>query len=89
MFGLQQPQLAAFAALAAMMNNPGPAVTMASGLPGMFPGSDQAQTLNTLAQLQSLFMPNPAAAAAQMQMQQVRNKRAIFPLLLFTLLLLL
>ena len=78
MFGLQQPQLlAAIATFAAMANNPSPAVSMASsaaGLPGVFPSggmADQAQALQTFAQLQSLFMPNPAAAAQMMSMQQV------------------
>ena len=70
MFGLQQPQLlAAFATLAAMANNPTPPpVSMPSPFGGM--GADQAQTLQTFAQLQSLFgMPNPAAQ--MMSMQQV------------------
>lgn len=80
--GLQQPQLlAAFATLAAMAgNNPAtqsPPVSMAAGLPGMFPQgpmADQAQALQTFAQLQSLFLLNPAAAGSMMPMQQVNNK---------------
>ena len=89
MFGLQQPQLlAAFAtAMAAMAGNgggaptsnqspPPPPVSMApSGMPNMFGNAmaDQAQALQTMAQLQSLFLPNPAAAAQMMNMQQVIN----------------
>ena len=44
-----------------------------TGLPGMFGNAmaDQAQALQTFAQLQSLFLPNPAAAAQMMNMQQV------------------
>ena len=73
----QQPQLlAAFATLAAMSNNPtNPAVSM-GGFPGAFPGitppgggSDPSSTLQTLAQLQTLFNP----AAQMMSMQQVLN----------------
>ena len=71
----QQPQLlAAFATLAAMSNNPtSPPVSM-GGFPGAFPGipqpgggSDPSSTLQTLAQLQTLFNP----AAQMMSMQQV------------------
>ena len=54
---------------------PPPPVSMApAGLPGMFGNAmaDQAQALQTFAQLQSLFLPNPAAAAQMMNMQQVR-----------------
>ena len=85
--GLQQPQLlAAFAtAMAAMAGGQGtggnsprspppPPVSMApAGLPGMLGNAmaDQAQALQTFAQLQSLFLPNPAAAAQMMNMQQV------------------
>merc|ERR1719510_1429771 len=46
-----------------------------AGLPGVFPSggmADQAQALQTFAQLQSLFMPNPAAAAQMMSMQQLQ-----------------
>ena len=70
--GLLQPQLlAAFATMAAMSNNPNPAVSM-GGFPGAFPGlspggSDPSTTLQTLAQLQTLFNP----AAQMMSMQQV------------------
>ena len=85
MFGLQQPQLlAAIATFAAMANQPTspppPAVSMASavaaGLPGVFPSgmaADQAQAMQTFPQLLSLFMPNPAAAAQMMSMQQVTS----------------
>ena len=81
MLGLQNPQmLAAFATLAAMANNPSPppppvsTAGLTAGLPGLFPAmGDQAQALQTFAQLQSLFMPNPAAAAQMMGMQQVRD----------------
>ena len=72
----QQPQLlAAFATLAAMSNN-GPTQPPVSlgGFPGAFPGmqggvggSDPSSTLQTLAQLQTLFNP----AAQMMSMQQV------------------
>lgn len=75
----QQPQLlAAFATLAAMGGAAGaanptpPPVSMAAGLPGMF-STDQTQALQTFAQLQSLFLLNPAAAGQMMPMQQVRN----------------
>ena len=82
----QQPQLlAAFATLAAMSNNPtSPPVSM-GGFPGAFPGitppgggggSDPSSTLQTLAQLQTLFNP----AAQMMSMQQVPNN---FGLLLY------
>ena len=69
--GLLQPQLlAAFATMAAMSNNPNPAAV--AGFPGAFPGlspggSDPSTTLQTLAQLQTLFNP----AAQMMSMQQV------------------
>lgn len=79
--GLQQPQLlAAFATLAAMggagaaagASPAPPPVSLAAGLPGMF-STDQTQALQTFAQLQSLFLLNPAAAGQMMPMQQVRN----------------
>ena len=84
----QPQLLAAFAtAMAAMAGGQGaggnsprspppPPVSMAPapGLPGMLGNAvaDQAQALQTFAQLQSLFLPNPAAAAQMMNMQQVR-----------------
>merc|ERR1711962_310892 len=55
---------------------PPPPVSMAPapGLPGMLGNAvaDQAQALQTFAQLQSLFLPNPAAAAQMMNMQQLQ-----------------
>merc|ERR1712088_1171560 len=56
-----------------MSNNPNPAVSM-GGFPGAFPGlspggSDPSTTLQTLAQLQTLFNP----AAQMMSMQQLQT----------------
>ena len=56
---------------------PPPPVSMApTGLVGLFGNAmaDQAQAMQTFAQLQSMFLPNPAAAAQMMNMQQVRIK---------------
>ena len=56
---------------------PPPPVSMApTGLAGLFGNAmaDQAQAMQTFAQLQSMFLPNPAAAAQMMNMQQVRIK---------------
>ena len=84
----QPQLLAAFAtAMAAMAGGGGaggnspsahqspPPVSMApTGLAGLFGNAmaDQAQAMQTFAQLQSMFLPNPAAAAQMMNMQQVR-----------------
>ena len=63
---------------------PPPPVSMApTGLAGLFGNAmaDQAQAMQTFAQLQSMFLPNPAAAAQMMNMQQVRIK--LFSILIF------
>ena len=63
---------------------PPPPVSMApTGLAGLFGNAmaDQAQAMQTFAQLQSMFLPNPAAAAQMMNMQQVRIK--LFSILFF------
>ncbi len=73
----QQPQLlAAFATIAAMANNPAaPPVSMAAGLPGLFGAptsiADQAQALQTFAQLQFLMNPATSGQMNMMPLQQV------------------
>ena len=60
---------------------PPPPVSMApTGLAGLFGNAmaDQAQAMQTFAQLQSMFLPNPAAAAQMINMQQVRICQTFF-----------